>query len=384
MDKSVFLPYGKQCIDRDDVRAVLEVLQSDWITTGPKVAEFEEKLAARCGSRYAVVLNSGTAALHAAYFAAGVGPGDEVVTSPITFAATANAALFLGARPVFADVRPDTVNIDPEKIEGCITSRTRVLAPVDFAGHPADLDSILDIARRHSLVVIEDAAHSLGARYHGRPVGSVADMTVFSFHPVKHITTGEGGAVATDSRDYYEKMLAFRSHGMVREKEKLTWSDGPWYHEMHCLGYNYRLTDIQCALGISQLKKLDVFLQKRQLIVDMYNKQLETLEAVETPVTLPGVDPAWHLYIVRLKDCRHERKDVYLQMHQAGVGVQVHYTPVYWHPYYLKLGYSRGLCPEAEKYYQRTLSLPLFPLMGDSDVERVVSKLKSIIERTSG
>ncbi|MFZ5632092.1 MAG: UDP-4-amino-4,6-dideoxy-N-acetyl-beta-L-altrosamine transaminase [Bacillota bacterium] len=376
-----FLPYGKQFIDRDDIRAVLDVLQSDWLTTGPKVEEFERELARKAGARYAVVLNSGTAALHAAYFAAGVGPGDEVITSSITFAATANAALFLGARPVFADVRPDTVNMDPEKLEKLITSRTRVLVPVDFAGHPADLDAVMDIARKHNLVVVEDAAHALGARYHGRVVGSIADMTVFSFHPVKHITTGEGGAVATDNRDYYEKMLSFRSHGMVREKEKLTEYHGPWYHEMHYPGYNYRITDIQCALGLSQLKKLDIFLQKRQGIVDFYNGRLGELEAVETPVALPGITPAWHLYVIRLRDNRISRRELYEELHRSGIGAQVHYLPVYLHPYYQRLGYPEGLCPAAEDYYHRALSLPLFPAMGDEDANRVVVELMKLIGR---
>lgn len=374
-----FLPYGKQCIDRDDIQAVLEVLQSEWLTSGPLVGEFEKALAQRAGARYAVVLNSGTAALHAAYFAAGVEPGDEVITSPITFAATANAALFQGARPVFADVRRDTVNIDPGELERLITPQTRVLAPVDFAGHPADLGAVIDIARKYNLVVVEDAAHALGAYYHGSPVGSLADMTIFSFHPVKHITTGEGGAVVTNSKAYYEKMLAFRSHGMVREKERLTEYHGPWYHEMHYLGYNYRITDVQCALGISQLKKLDVFLEKRMAIVDFYNDRLCELDMLEIPVVLPGVVPAWHLYVIRLRDDRLSRRDLYEEMHRSGIGVQVHYLPVYWHPYYQKLGYPKGLCPAAENHYQQALSLPLFPTMDLEDCERVVSVLQRIL-----
>ncbi|MHB8916623.1 MAG: UDP-4-amino-4,6-dideoxy-N-acetyl-beta-L-altrosamine transaminase [Desulfocucumaceae bacterium] len=376
-----FLPYGKQQIDRDDIKAVLDVLQSDWLTTGPKVEEFEKELALRAGARYAVALNSGTAALHAAYFAAGVGPGDEVVTSPITFAATTNAALFLGARPVFADIRPDTANIDPDALERHITPRTRVLAPVDFAGHPADLEPVMEIARRNNLVVVEDAAHALGASYKGRPVGSVADMTVFSFHPVKHITTGEGGAVVTDNHDYYEKMLAFRSHGMVRDKEKLEEYHGPWYHEMHCLGYNYRITDIQCALGISQLKKLDTFLRKRQSIVDYYNDRLSELDMLNTPASLQDVTPAWHLYVVRLRGGSISRRDLYEELHRSGIGAQVHYLPVYWHPYYKKLGYIRGLCPVAEDFYTRALSLPLFPEMSEKDAGRVVGELLRIICR---
>lgn len=375
-----FLPYGKQYIDQDDIKAVLEVLQSDWLTTGPKVKEFENALARRVGTTYAVAFNSGTSALHAAYFAAGVGPGDEVITSPITFAATANAALFLGARPVFCDVRPDTVNIDPSKIERYITSRTKVLAPVDFAGHPADLNDIMKIAKQHGLVVVEDAAHALGSFYNGKTVGSVADMTVFSFHPVKHITTGEGGAVVTDNKGYYERMLAFRSHGMVREKEKLYHWHGPWYHEMQYIGYNYRITDIQCALGLSQLKKLDLFLEKRRALADFYNRELGSLENLDLPVVIPGVSPVWHLYIIRLKGNNPPRRELYESLHAAGIGVQVHYIPVYWHPFYEKLGYQKGLCPVAEDYYWRTLSLPLFPAMTWEDAAKVIDEIKNALK----
>jgi len=381
MNRMHFLPYGKQHLDHDDIQAVLEVLCSDLLTTGPKVSDFEKALAQKTGANYAVVLNSGTAALHAAYFAAGVQPGDEVITSPITFAATANAALYLNAKPVFADVRPDTVNINPEEIEKLITSQSKVLAPVDFSGHPADLKEIKEIANKHNLVVVEDAAHALGATYHDRPVGSIADMTTFSFHPVKHITTGEGGAVVTNNKEYYQKLLAFRSHGMIKGKNKLTDYHGPWYHEMQFLGYNYRITDIQCALGISQLKKLDQFLTRRQVLVDYYNREFENLsEKVDTPVTLPGTNPAWHLYIIRLKGKKPPRRQLFEALRRAGIGVQVHYIPVYWHPYYQKLGYVRGSCPVAENYYGRTLSLPLFPAMSEDDARRVVLEVKRIIK----
>lgn len=373
-----FLPYGKQTLDEKDVQAVLETLRSDWLTTGPQVENFEKNLAEKSGARYAVAMNSGTAALHAAYFAVGVKPGDEVITSPITFAATANAALYLGARPVFADIRRDTLNIDPEGLEKHITPRTKVIAPVDFAGHPADLDDVLDIARKNELIVVEDAAHALGAAYKGKPVGSLADLTIFSFHPVKHVTTGEGGAVVTDDKDFHEKMLSFRSHGIVRQEDKLTEYHGPWYHEMQYLGYNYRLTDIQCALGISQLKKLDSFLEKRQTLVDFYNRELCNLE-IETPVRLAAVVPAWHLYVIRLKGPNPPRRELYEALHRAGIGVQVHYLPVYWHPYYQQLGYKKGLCPVAEDYYWRALSLPLFPSMSMDDAGRAITELRRVI-----
>lgn len=374
------LPYGKQSLDRDDIQAVIEVLQSDWLTTGPKVEEFEQAIAAQAGARYAVALNSGTSALHAAYFAAGLGPGNEVITSPITFAATANAALYLGAGVRFADVRPDTVNIDPEALERQITPQTRVLAPVDFAGHPADMDVIMDLARRHHLIVVEDAAHSLGAAHGGRPVGSIADLTTFSFHPVKHITTGEGGAVATDNEEFYRRLITFRSHGIVRERERLTEYHGPWYHEMQYLGCNYRLTDIQCALGISQLRKLESFLARRRAIVDYYNRELGAVPVLEAPVTLPGVTPAWHLYYIRLRGGRPARRELFETLRQQGIGVQVHYLPVYWHPYYQRLGFEKGLCPVAEDYYRRTLTLPLFPAMTGDDAAFVVSAVKGALE----
>ncbi len=367
-----YIPYGKQSIDEDDIQAVVETLRSDWLTTGPKVTEFERALADKAGAKYAVVFSSGTAALHGAYFAAGVGYGDEVITTPITFAATSNAALYLGARPVFVDVRPDTINIDPEKIEEKITPCTKVLAPVDFAGHPADLKEIMGIAEKHNLVVVEDASHALGAVYHGRTIGSIAHMTVFSFHPVKHITTGEGGAVTTDNQEYYEKLTAFRSHGIIRDKDKLNDYHGPWYHEMQFLGYNYRITDIQCALGISQLKKIDSFLKKRQEIVNSYNSSLKQLSYLQLPNALPDIIPAWHLYYIELKN-EEQRKVVYQKFHENGIGVQVHYLPVYWHPYYRDLGYVKGLCLEAENYYRRALSLPLYPDMTANDVDFIIN-----------
>ena len=372
-----YLPYGKQYLDQEDIDAVLEVLQSDWLTTGPKVEEFQSSLVKRIGAQYAVVFNSGTAALHAAYFAAGVGSGDEIITSPITFAATANAALYLGAKPIFADVREDTLNINPKSLEKHISPQTKVIAPVDFAGHPADLSEIMNIARQNNLVVVEDAAHALGATYKGKPVGSIADMTILSFHPVKHITTGEGGAVVTNNKEYYEKLLVFRCHGMVRDKENLIDYHGDWYHEMHCLGYNYKITDIQCALGISQLKKLNLFIEKRQLLVDFYNRELSKIKDVRTPITLPDIVPSWHLYFIRLKP--QFRRTVFEAFQKANIGVQVHYIPVYWHPYYQSLGYAKGLCPIAESYYWETLSLPLFPLMSIEDAMRVVLVLQEVL-----
>ncbi len=373
-----WIPYGRQTIEEDDIQAVVEVLRGEWLTTGPMVERFERALAERVGARYAVVFSSGTAALHGAYFAAGVGPGDEVITSPLTFAATANAALYLGARPVFADVQEDTGNIDPEHVRRLASSRTRVITPVDFAGHPADLDELRAIADDVGAVLVEDACHALGARYRGRPVGSVADMTVFSFHPVKHITTGEGGAVVTNNRNFHERLLLFRNHGITRNPSLMQCEpEGPWYYEMQVLGYNYRLSDIACALGLSQLRKLDRFLSRRSQIVALYNEALADAPVI-LPARRPYVEPAWHLYVVHLTD-PSRRRHVVERLHELGIGVQVHYIPVYRHPYYRGRGLDDAQCPAAEAFYAGSISLPLYPSLSDDQVHRVADALRSLL-----
>ncbi|MHB1126207.1 MAG: UDP-4-amino-4,6-dideoxy-N-acetyl-beta-L-altrosamine transaminase [Bacillota bacterium] len=376
MSELDYLPYAKQKIDEDDLNSVLEALCSEFLTTGPRVNQFENQLANRVGAKYAVAFSSGTAALHAAYFAAGVEAGDEVITSPITFAATANAAWYLGARPVFVDVDQQTININSSLVEAACTAKTKVIAPVDFAGQPADLYELKRIARKHRALIVEDAAHALGAGYDGKPIGSLADMTIFSFHPVKQITTGEGGAVVTGREDLYRKLLSFRNHGIVRDKELLNEYHGPWYYEMQHLGYNYRITDIQCALGSSQLRKLEAFLQKRRVLANAYDQQLKDVSEVHVPVKLSGRDPALHLYVIRLKGEEPPRREVFETLQARGIGVQVHYIPVYWHPYYQQQGYRKGQCPVAEDYYTRCISLPLFPDMTVEDIERVVTELK--------
>ncbi|OPX88191.1 MAG: UDP-4-amino-4-deoxy-L-arabinose--oxoglutarate aminotransferase [Pelotomaculum sp. PtaB.Bin104] len=367
-----FIPYAKQQVDEDDIAAVAAVLRSDWLTTGPQVARFEQALADTVHARYAVVFSSGTAALHAAYFAAGVGPGDEVITTPLTFAATANAALYLEARPVFTDIAPGSFNINPALIEAAITSRTKVIAPVDMTGLPAPVEEIVEIARSYGITVVEDAAHALGASYNSHPVGSRADMTIFSFHPVKHITCGEGGAVTTNNAEYFEKLLAFRSHGVVRDPALLKENHGPWYYEMQHLGYNYRLTDIQCALGLSQLKKLAHFLARRREIAARYNEAFAGCPHLVTPPELPGSEPAWHLYVLRLAGGNPPRRELAERLVARGIGTQVHYLPVYRHPYYREMGYQTNLCPNTEDYYRRALTIPLYPAITDNDVERVI------------
>jgi len=379
--RATLLPYGRQSVDEEDIQAVVDVLRSDWLTTGPKVGEFEEAFAARVGAAQAVSFTSGTAALHAAVFAAGLKAGDEAITTPLTFAATANCVLYEGAAPVFADVSADTLNIDPEQIEKKISSRTRAILPVDYAGHPADLAPILEIARKHDLIVIEDACHALGAQYGGRRLGSIADMTVFSFHPVKHVTTGEGGMVATNSPQFAETLRRFRNHGISSEARQRQ-SAGQWYYEMVLLGFNYRLPDILCALGIQQLKKLDANLARRRQIATQYMSAFREVPGVIPPAVRPEANPAWHLYPIRLdlQSLTTDRGEVFRALRAENIGVNVHYIPVHLHPYYRdQLGHKAGECPVAEDAYARLISLPMFHSMTDADVEDVIHAVAKVI-----
>ncbi len=379
--RNTLLPYGRQSIGDDDIQAVVDVLRSDWLTTGPKVGEFEEAFAARVGARYAVSFSSGTAALHGAAFAAGIKPGDEAITTPLTFAATANCVLYQGATPVFADVSADTLNLDPEKIAARITPRTRAILPVDYAGHPADLDSILELAARDGLVVIEDACHALGAEYRGRSTGSIADMTVFSFHPVKHVATGEGGMVTTGRADCAEALRRFRNHGISSEARQRQ-AEGQWRYEMVLLGFNYRLTDIACALGLSQLKKLEANLLRRREIAARYAAAFRSLAGVTLPAVRAGVNPAWHLYPIRfnLEKLSANRAQVFRALRAENIGVNVHYIPVHCHPYYRdRFGYRGGEYPIAEDAYERLISLPMFHGMSDQDVDDVVAAVRKIL-----
>jgi perosamine synthetase len=376
------LPYSRQSIDERDAREVLRTLRSDWITQGPAIDEFEARFARRVGARHAVAVSSGTAALHAACFAAGLGPGDEAVVPPITFVATANAVLYQGATPVFCDVDPETATMDPDALEERISRKTKAVLPVDFAGHPCDLRPILSLARRHDLVVIEDAAHAFGAEYRGKPVGSIADMTIFSFHPVKHLTTGEGGMITTDRDDLARRLRRFRSHGITKVAGEMEHHEGPWYYEMHDLGFNYRITDFQCALGSSQLRKADGFVRKRRALAALYDRALAGLGAVATPPVRPWAKHSYHLYPIRLRLDRisRTRRQVFESLRAQGLGVQVHYVPVHLQPYYRKrFGTGKGLCPAAEAFYESEISLPLFPRMTPSDVRRVEGALREAI-----
>jgi len=379
--RDTLLPYGRQSVDEADIQAVVEVLRSNWLTTGPKVGEFEDEFAAYVGSAHAVSFSSGTAALHGAAFAAGLKPGDEAITTPITFAATANCILYQGAMPVFADVSSDTLNIDPAQVEKKINPRTRAIIPVDYAGHPADLDSVIGSARKHDLIVIEDACHALGAEYKGSRVGRIADMTVFSFHPVKHITTGEGGMVATNNPQLAETLRRFRNHGISSDARQRQ-SAGQWHYEMVLLGFNYRLTDIVCALGIEQLKKLESNLTRRREIAAMYDTSLRDVPGIIPPFVKSEVNPAWHLYPVRLdlEKLSAHRGQIFRALRAENIGVNVHYIPVHMHPYYRdRFGYRGGEFPIAEETYSRLISLPMFHSMSDHDVADVIHAVKKVL-----
>ena len=367
--------YGHQWIDEADIQAVVDVLRSDWITTGPKVSEFEQAVADYVGAEYAVAVNSGTAALHAAMYAVGVGPGDEVILPPMTFVATANCVVFQGATPVFADVEPDTLLVNPAEVESKITERTKAIIAVDYAGQPCDYNALRNIAKRHDLSLVADACHSIGAQFNGRNVGTLADLSVFSFHPVKHITTGEGGMVVTDETKFAERMRRFRNHGISMDSRQRA-DHGTWYYEMEDLGYNYRITDFQCALGLSQLQNLPAFLERRRQIAAQYDESFSRLPEVEALGLREGVLHAYHLYVVKTKYpvLNLGRAKFFRKMREKSVDVNVHYIPVHMQPFYRKyFNTNPGLCSVAETAYEGILSLPIFPAMKAADVQRVIA-----------
>lgn len=379
--RNTLLPYARQMIDESDIQAVVDVLRSDWLTTGPKVAEFEEAFAAWVGAKYAVSFSSGTAALHAAAFAAGLEAGDEAITTPLTFIATANCVLYEGATPVFADVLPDALTLDPGEVASRLSNHTRAILPVDYGGHPAELDPILVLAERHGLVVIEDACHALGAEYRARRVGAIAHMTVFSFHPAKHITTGDGGMVCTGNADYAKTLRRFRNHGISSEARERQ-DRGQLHYEMVSLGYNYRLTDMACALGIRQLSKLESNLARRRQIAARYSSAFAQIPEIIAPAVRSDVEPAWHLYPIRLNLAKlsASRDDVLLALRAENIGATVHYKPVYYHSYYSeRFGDRTGECPVAEDAYKRLISLPMFHGMSDGDVEDVICAVTKIV-----
>lgn len=373
--------YGRQTIEQDDIDAVTEVLKHDLITCGPKIRELEHKLCEYTGAEYAVIVSSGTAALHCACYAAGINKGDEVITTPITFAASANCARYMGADVVFADVRYDTMNIDPDSIEANITNRTKAVVAVDYTGQAVEINRIREICAKHNLTFIEDAAHSIGTRYNGNKIGSLADMTTFSFHPVKTITGGEGGAILTNDEELYKKLVLFRTHAITGEgvdKEK----NGFWYYEQIDLGYNYRLTDFQAALLINQLGKLDRFVRRRREIAQAYDSAFADTPEIIPHTNITESETSYHLYVLRLNlnRLRCDRKQFFNAMSAENVQPQIHYIPVYWFPYYESLGYRKGLCPNAERVYSEIMSIPIYPLMTDEDVEDVIHAVKKVVE----
>ena len=378
------LYYGRQWIDEEDIKAVSEVLQGDFVTCGPKITELEKKVTGVAGARYAVAVSSGTAALHCACMAAGIGPGDEVITTPLTFAASANCALYCGAKPVFADVESETYNIDPKSIEANISEKTKAVVAVDFTGQAVRIKEIREICDKHHLVFIEDAAHAIGTKYDGKPVGSLADMTCFSFHPVKTVTSGEGGAVTTNDKKLYEKLVLAHAHGITHDENLMEEAphEGLWYYEEISLGYNYRMTDFQAALLLSQLKKLNMFAARRKKIVEKYNKAFRSLPELILQKEISESDTCRHLYIIRLnfEKLTCTRRQFFDAMIAENVQCQIHYVPVYWFPYYKHLGYKKGLCPNAEEIYKGIMSIPLYPKMTDSDIEDVILAVKKVIK----
>ena len=375
--------YGRQWIDEEDIKAVAEVLRSDFITCGPKVDEMERTLEKYTGAKYAVAVCNGTAALHCACIAAGIGPGDEVITTPITFAASANCALYCGARPVFADINSKTYNIDPQSIRACITDKTKAVVAVDFTGQSVENDEIRAICDEYNLIFIEDAAHAIATKYKGKQIGSLADMTCFSFHPVKTITGGEGGAVLTNNEVFYKKLVSAHTHGITHDESMMEGAphEGPWYYEEISLGYNYRITDFQAALIVSQMSKLDKFAERRKEIVKRYDEAFSKLPEIYTQKEIPESDTCRHLYIIRLNLDRLTctRREFFDAMSAENVQCQIHYVPVYWFPYYQHLGYEKGLCPNADEIYKGIMSIPLYPAMSDQDVEDVIHSVKKVV-----
>lgn len=376
--------YGKQWIDDKDIEDVAEVLKSDYLTCGPKIKELEDKLCAYTGADYAVAVSNGTAALHCACIAAGIGEGDEVITTPITFAASANCVLYCGGTPVFADIDPETYNISPQSIRDRITDKTKAIIAVDFTGQAVCHREIREICEEYNLIFIEDAAHAIGTKYNDKYVGNLADMTCFSFHPVKTITSGEGGAILTNNKEYYDRLVLAHAHGITRESAMMEYNNPkePWYYEEISLGYNYRMTDFQSALLISQLDKLDTFKRRRKEIVKKYNAAFADTAEIIVQKEIFESDTCRHLYIVRLclDKLKCSRAEFFNALQAENIGCQVHYIPVYYFPYYQKLGYKKGICPNAERLYEEIVSIPLYPKMSDSDVDDVIKAVKKIID----
>ena len=369
--KTTYIPYGRQNINEDDIKAVVNVLRSDWLTQGPAVKQFEDSLAKYCNAKYAVAVSNGTAALHLAYLSAGLDAGDEVITTPNTFAATTNMLLAVGAKPIFCDIRLDNYNIDETKIEELITPKTKAIVPVHFGGHPCNMDKISAIAKKHNLIVIEDACHALGASYKNKKIGGIGDMSVFSFHPVKSITTGEGGAILTNNPELYKKLAHLRTHGITKDENG--------FNVMTVLGYNYRITDIQTALGISQLKKLDKFVKARQKVFNTYKTELANIKGISTPSISKNPVSSNHLFVIRTKD-PVKRNPLASFLKQNGIGVNFHYPAVYSHPYYRENGYQKVVLKNADLYHNSCITLPLYVALEKNQIKYICKKIREFFK----
>ena len=381
MTKASQIPYGRQWIDKNDIAEVVKTLRSDWITTGPKISQFENAIASYVDAKYAACVTNGTSALHLACLVAGIGPGDEVIVPTMSFVASTNCVLYCNAKPILVDIYEDTLTINVEEAEKKITKKTKAIIAVDFAGHPANWSKLKKLAKTHKLILIDDAAHAFGSKYQGHKIGSIANLTTFSFHPVKTITTAEGGAVTTNNKSFYEKLLLFRNHGIEKTSE-LSKKFGGWYYEVKSLGYNFRMTDLQAALGLSQLSKIDAFIKKRRSLWKNYQRHLNRLEGIVIPKEEKGVLAAWHLYPIRIKEwvIEKSRREVFEALVEAGIQCQVHYIPIHLQPLYRKLfGYKLGDFPIAEKYYSQAISLPLFSSLTNQDQTKVIKTLKKIV-----
>ena len=378
-----FLPYGTQWLDEKEINEVIDSLKSNWITTGPKMKLFEDNFKQYIGSKYAVAVNSGTAALHVSTSSIDINPGDEVITTPLTFVASANCVVYRGGTPIFADIKKDTYNIDPNEIKKKITSKTKAIIPVHFTGQPCDMDEILEIAEEYDLYVIEDAAHAIDAKYKGRKIGNLSDLTIFSFHPVKNITTAEGGMITTNDDDLYEKLLMFRTHGISKEAEKRFGKSGGYYYDMQYLGFRYNLSELHAALGIHQLKKLESFQKRRREIVKIYNNEFQNYDGITIPYKKENVKHSWHLYIIQLnlENLKVKRDHIFKALREENIGVNVHYIPVHYHSFYQnKFGLKEGILPNVEWLFPRLLTIPIFPKMSDDDVNDVINALGKVLK----
>ncbi len=378
-----FLPYGRQWLDDKEINEVVDSLKSDWITTGPKMQLFEDKFKKFKNSKYAVAVNSGTAALHVSASSIGIKPGDEVITTPLTFVASANCVVYRGGTPILADIKKDTYNIDPNEIKKKITSKTKAIIPVHFAGQPCDMDEISEIAEENNLYVIEDAAHAIDAEYKGKKVGNISDLTVFSFHPVKNITTAEGGLVTTNNEDFYEKLLMFRTHGISKDASKRFGKSGGFYYDMKYLGFRYNMSELHASLGIHQFKKLEFFQKRRREIVEIYNKELHDVEEITIPLVKKNIKHSWHLYVIQLnlEKLRVDRNFIFKALREENIGVNVHYIPIHYHSYYQNnFGIKKGTLPIVEWLFPRLLTIPIFPKMTDDDVYDVINALEKVLK----